>query len=220
MKIPNQGFKHSDITERTLKRDNLTINEIIPQMAGIQQGIAITTHTITIKITIINIEICEEEDTIRIMIPACIHRLIIDIRINITINSSVSRRVIINDLFRMLINIQNRRIKLIIKIILKIAIIQVIKGITKRRLKDMMVQIAIVKTVILDLTHLKDSSILVRLIQNTTENKKLSTKKNSVIKIKLFHFLDVVRPKLIVLLFSFVIKSKFSLVNSIHMLSD
>jgi len=189
-------------------------------MAGIQQGIVITTHTITIKITIINIEICEEEDTIRIMIPACIHRLIIDIRINITINSSVSRRVIINDLFRMLINIQNRRIKLIIKIILKIAIIQVIKGITKRRLKDMMVQIAIVKTVILDLTHLKDSSILVRLIQNTTENKKLSTKKNSVIKIKLFHFLDVVRPKLIVLLFSFVIKSKFSLVNSIHMLSD
>ena len=220
MKIPNQGFKHSDITERTLKRDNLTINEIIPQMAGIQQGIVITTHTITIKITIINIEICEEEDTIRIMIPACIHRLSIDIRINITINSSVSRRVIINDLFRMLINIQNRRIKLIIKIILKIAIIQVIKGITKRRLKDMMVQIAIVKTVILDLTHLKDSSILVRLIQNTTENKKLSTKKNSVIKIKLFHFLDVVRPKLIVLLFSFVIKSKFSLVNSIHMLSD
>jgi len=75
----------------------------------------------------------------------------------------------------MQISIPNRRIKLIIKTALKITII---KGIMKRRIKDMMLQIAIIKTVIPDLTHLKDSSILVRLILNTTENEKKSLKRN------------------------------------------
>lgn len=101
------------------------------------------------------------------MILECIHQLNIDIRTNI---NNVSKRVIINDLFRMLINIQNQRIRLIIKITLKIVIIQVIKGITKRRLKDMMVRIEIIKIVTLDRIHLKGSSILVHLILNTTEN--------------------------------------------------
>lgn len=58
-KIPKLDIKRRDIMERTLKKDRLMINEIIPQNVDIRLEIviAITTLIITIKTIIINIAI-------------------------------------------------------------------------------------------------------------------------------------------------------------------